>query len=128
MTIKEIGDAIANLTLKEASQLSDYLKDEHGIEPPAATPTFIPDESLQNKEPEAPTEFNVVFEGFGEPKNKISCIKVVRAESGLALKASKEAVEGAPYVVKEGVSQEEADRVLELLKGAGADAKIVPAG
>jgi large subunit ribosomal protein L7/L12 len=126
MNLEEIGDAIANLTLKEARQLSDYLKDEHGIEPPAATPTFIPSEPQKTVET-APTEFDVVLEGYDD-KDKIKVIKVVRAETSLGLREAKEAVEKAPYTLREAVSQEEADRILNLLKEAGATAKSVPAG
>ena len=120
-----MGDKIANLTLIDAKELSDYLKEVHGIEPAAGPTMLVPPEDFGPKdEEEARTEFNVVLDGFGASK-KISVIKVVRAETGLGLKEAKNAVEAAPTTIKEAVSKDEAERLVALLCEAGGEAKLV---
>ncbi len=121
---KELGDKIVGLTLKEAKELSDYLKDEHGIEPASgggAVMMAAPGEG-DGAAAEEQTEFNVVLESFGG--NKIAVIKVVRAATGLGLKEAKEAVEGAPGNIKEGVSKEDAEKLKAELEEAGATVSI----
>jgi len=123
---KTLGDQLAELTLKQAKELSDYLKDEHGIEPAAgggvvmAAPGGGGGEGGEAAAEQ--TEFDVVLEAFGD--KKIGVIKVVRAETGLGLKEAKELVDGAPGKVKEGVSKEEAEKVKAALEEAGATASI----
>jgi large subunit ribosomal protein L7/L12 len=68
------------------------------------------------------TEFDVVLTGFGD--NKVAVIKAVRGLTGLGLKEAKEAVEGAPTPMKEGVSKEEAEEAKKTLEEAGATAEI----
>ncbi|HCK41511.1 MAG: 50S ribosomal protein L7/L12 [Planctomycetaceae bacterium] len=121
---KEIGDKIVGLTLKEAKELSDYLKDEHGIEPASgggAVMMAAPGDG-GGAAAEEQTEFNVVLESFGG--NKIAVIKVVRSATGLGLKEAKELVEGAPGNVKEGVSKEDADKLKAELEEAGATVAV----
>lgn len=125
--IKEMGDKIVGLTLKEAKELSDYLKEVHGIEPAAgggAVMMAAPADGGAGgaAAAEEQTEFDVVLESFGE--NKIGVIKVVRTATGLGLKEAKEAVEGAPTKLKEGVSKEEAEKVKADLEEAGAKVSI----
>ncbi|MCG8448880.1 MAG: 50S ribosomal protein L7/L12 [Pirellulales bacterium] len=122
---KELGDKIVGLTLKEAKELSDYLKDEHGIEPASgggAVMMAAPGEGGGGAAAEEQTEFDVVLESFGG--NKIAVIKVVRSATGLGLKEAKELVEGAPGKVKEGVSKEDADKLKAELEEAGATVSI----
>jgi len=120
---KEIGDKIAGLTLKEAKELSDYLKDEHGIEPAAGGgAVMIAADGGGAAAAEEQTEFDVVLESFGE--KKIGVIKVVRSATGLGLKEAKEAVEGAPGKIKEGVSKEDAEKLKAELEAAGATVSI----
>ena len=71
---------------------------------------------------EEKTEFDVVLKAAGA--NKIAVIKEVRAITGLGLKDAKDMVEGAPKVVKEGASKEDADKIAEQLKKAGAEVEI----
>ena len=71
---------------------------------------------------EVQTEFDVILTGFGD--NKIAVIKVVRAITGLGLKEAKAVVEDAPKALKEGVSQEEADKVKDEVEGAGGSVEI----
>ncbi|MEN0111690.1 MAG: 50S ribosomal protein L7/L12 [Planctomycetota bacterium] len=125
--IKEMGDKIVGLTLKEAKELSDYLKDVHGIEPASgggavmmAAPGAGGDGG--GDAPEEKTEFDVELASFGD--NKIAVIKVVRTATGLGLKEAKEAVEGAPTKLKEGVSKEEAEKLKADLEEAGAKVEI----
>jgi len=74
---------------------------------------------------EEPTEFKVILEGF-DPAKKINVIKVVREITGLGLKEAKDAVEGAPKAVKEGISKEDAAKILKQLEEGGAKASIKP--
>ncbi|TWT96639.1 50S ribosomal protein L7/L12 [Botrimarina colliarenosi] len=124
-TIKEMGDKIVGLTLKEAKELSDYLKEVHGIEPAAGGGAVMmagPADGGGAAAVEEQTEFDVVLESFGD--NKISVIKVVRTATGLGLKEAKDAVEGAPTKLKEGVSKEEAEKLKTELEEAGAKVSI----
>src|SRR4051812_16082564 len=94
--IKELGDKIVGLTLKQAVDLATYLKDEHGIEPAAAGAVMMQGGGGggggggAEKEPEK-TTFDVVLKAGGE--KKIQVIKVVRAATGLGLKEAKDLVE-----------------------------------
>ncbi|QDV80851.1 50S ribosomal protein L7/L12 [Botrimarina mediterranea] len=123
--IKEMGDKIVGLTLKEAKELSDYLKEVHGIEPAAgggAVVVAAPADGGGAAPAEEQTEFDVVLESFGD--NKIGVIKVVRTATGLGLKEAKDAVEGAPAKLKEGVSKDEAEKLKKELEEAGAKVSI----
>lgn len=121
---KKLGDDIVKLTLKEAKELSDYLKDVHGIEPAAGGAVMMagPAAGGGAAAVEEQTEFNVVMDSFGE--NKINVIKVVRSATGLGLKEAKDLVEGVPSKVKEGVSKEEAEKLKKELEEAGAKVTI----
>ncbi|QDV76253.1 50S ribosomal protein L7/L12 [Botrimarina mediterranea] len=123
--IKEMGDKIVGLTLKEAKELSDYLKEVHGIEPAAGGGAVVmaaPADGGGAAPAEEQTEFDVVLESFGD--NKIGVIKVVRTATGLGLKEAKDAVEGAPAKLKEGVSKDEAEKLKKELEEAGAKVSI----
>ncbi|MEM1303453.1 MAG: 50S ribosomal protein L7/L12 [Planctomycetota bacterium] len=123
---KEMGDKIIGLTLKEAKELSDYLKDVHGIEPAAGGGAVVMaapgGDAGGGDAPAEQTEFDVVMESFGDAK--IGVIKAVRAATGLGLKEAKELVEGAPSKVKEGVSKEDAEKLKGELEEAGATVSI----
>src|SRR5690349_2447507 len=123
-TTKKLGDQIVGLTLKEAKELSDYLKDVHGIEPAAGGAVMVAGPAGGPGAPaaEEQTEFNVVMDSFGD--NKINVIKVVRSATGLGLKEAKDLVEGVPSKVKEGVSKEEAEKLKKELEDAGAKVTI----
>ena len=119
-TSKELGDKIVGLTLKEAKELSDYLKDVYGIEPAAGGAVMMAAAGDGGGAAAAveQTEFTVVLEAAGG--NKISVIKVVRAATGLGLKEAKDLVEAAPSKIKEGVSKEDAEKLKTELAEAGA--------
>jgi large subunit ribosomal protein L7/L12 len=122
--IKSLGDSIAELTLKQAVTLSDYLKDEHGIEPASGGGVMMAPmpggEAAEAAEEQ--TEFDVVLTSFGD--KKIAVIKEVRAATGLGLKEAKELVEGVPSKVKEGISKEDAEALKAKLEEAGAAIEI----
>ena len=122
--IKEMGDSISTLTLKDAKELSDYLEEVHGIKAAAGGGAVVVQQSDAGPAAavEEKTEFDVVLESFGD--KKINVIKVVRAVTGLGLKESKEMVEGAPSKVKEGISKEDAEKLKTELEEAGATASV----
>ncbi len=123
-TTKKLGDQIVGLTLKEAKELSDYLKDIHGIEPASGGGMMVmPGGGGGAAAPvEEKTEFDVMLEGFGD--KKIGVIKVVRQATGLGLKEAKDLVEAVPSKVKEGLSKADAEKLKKELEEAGATVSI----
>ncbi len=125
-TTKDLGEKIIGLTLKEAKELSDYLKDIHGIEPASGGGAVMmaPADGAGGggAAAEEQTEFDVVLESFGD--KKIGVIKVVRTATGLGLKEAKDMVEGVPSRVKEGVSKEDAEKLKAELEEAGATVSV----
>ena len=123
--IKELGDKIAGLSLKQAVDLKDYLKQEYGIEPAAGGAVMMAGPAgggEGGEEAEEKTSFNVVLKEIGD--KKIQVIKAVRELTSLGLKEAKDLVEGAPKNVKENVPQEEADAAKTKLEEAGATATV----
>ena len=116
--IKKLGDKIVALTLLQAKELGDYLKDEYGIEPAAGGAVMMAGPVGQAEEAEEKTSFDVILKSFGE--KKIQVIKEVRALTGLGLKEAKDLVEGAPKPVKEGLSKEDAEAARDKLEAVGA--------
>lgn len=119
----ELGDKIAELTLKQAKELADYLEDVHGIKAAAGGAVMMaaPAAAGEAAAVEEQTEFAVVLESFGE--KKVDVIKVVRAATGLGLKEAKDLVE-ALGKVKEGISKEDAEKLAGELKAAGATVAV----
>ena len=125
--IKEIGDKIVSMTLMQAKELADYLKEEHGIEPaaggavmmagPAAAAAAAGDGAAEEK-----TSFDVILKDFGD--KKIQVIKEVRAITGLGLKEAKDLVEALPKPLKEGLNKDEAEAAKKQLEEAGAVVEI----
>ena len=121
--IKGLAESIVGLTLKDAVDLADYLKAEYGIEPAAGGAVMVAGGGGGGEEAaEEKTSFDVVLKGDGG--KKIQVIKAVREATGLGLKEAKELVEGAPSPIKEGVDKEEAEKIAEALKEAGADVEV----
>ena len=119
--ISTLGDSIASLTIKEAVELTDYMKVTYGIEPAAGAVVVAGDAGGAGAAKAAEqTEFNVVLKAAGA--SKINVIKAVREATGLGLAEAKALVDGAPKTVKENVSKEEATKLVDALKAAGADA------
>ncbi|MGB3455086.1 MAG: 50S ribosomal protein L7/L12 [Litorimonas sp.] len=119
--VKKLAEELVGLTILEAKELNDILKDEYGIEPAAAAVVAGP-AAAGGEAAEAKTDFDVVMTSFGG--NKIAVIKEVRAITGLGLKEAKELVEGAPKAVKEGVPEAEANDIKEKLEAAGASVEL----
>jgi large subunit ribosomal protein L7/L12 len=126
--IMTLGDQIAQLTIAQAVQLKDYLKEKYKIEPAAggvvmaAGPGGGAGGPAAPAKPEEKTEFTVALEGYDEAK-KINVIKVVRELTGLGLKEAKELVEGsktAPKPIKENISKEDAEKLKKQLEDGGA--------
>ncbi len=122
--IKEMGDKIMGMTLKEAKELSDYLKDVYGVEPAAGGAVMVAGPAAGEAAPaaEEKTEFDVVLEDFGA--NKINVIKVVRTATGASLGDAKSMVESAPKAIKTGLSKDEAEKLKKDLEDAGAKVSL----
>jgi len=122
--IKELGDKIVGLTLMQAKELGDYLKDEHGIEPAAGGAVMVagPAAGGGAEQEEEKTAFDVILKEFGD--KKIQVIKEVRSLTGLGLKEAKDLVDNLPKPVKEGVSKDDAEAVRKQLEAAGAVVEI----
>lgn len=124
-SIKELGDKIVQLSLLQAKQLVDYLKEVHGIEPAGGGAVMMaagPAAAAVAAPVEEKTEFDVILTAFGE--NKIGVIKVVRAATGLGLKEAKDLVEGAPKALKTGVSKEDAEKLKAEVEAAGGKVEV----
>jgi large subunit ribosomal protein L7/L12 len=119
--IKELGDKIAELTLKQAVDLKNYLKEAYGLEPAAGGAVMMAGPAAAAPAEEK-TAFDVVLKAAGD--KKIQVIKVVREATGLGLKEAKDLVDGAPKAIKEGLSKEDANALAEKLKESGADVEV----
>lgn len=123
--LKELGDKLAGLTLKQAVDLTNYLKEEHGIEA-AAGGVVVAAGGAGAGGAAAPAEektsFDVVLKAAGD--KKIQVIKVVRAVTSLGLKEAKDLVDGAPKTVKEGLPKEEAEKLKKELEEQGATVEL----
>jgi large subunit ribosomal protein L7/L12 len=116
---EDILEAVANMTVMEIVDLISAMEEKFGVTAavavaaPAAGPAAVVEEQ---------TEFDVILTGFGE--NKVGVIKAVRSITGLGLKEAKDAVEGVPTTLKEGVSKAEAEEFKKQLLEAGATVDI----
>ena len=121
--LKKLAEEIVGLTLLEASELKNILKDEYGIEPAAGGAVMMagPAGDAGGAAEEEKTEFDVVLKNAGA--SKINVIKEVRALTGLGLKEAKDLVE-AGGKIKEGVSKDEAEDVKSKLEAAGAEVEL----
>ena len=118
--VKKLGDEIVGLTLMQAKELSDYLKDEYGIEPAAGGAVIMAGPASQGpaEEKEEKTSFDVILKEYGE--KKIQVIKEVRSLTGLGLKEAKDLVDNVPKTVKEGLSKDDAEATKKQLEAVGA--------
>ncbi len=122
--ITKLGDELAGLTLKEAVDLGDYMKETYGIEAAAGGAVMVAgpggggDGGAAEEEQ---TEFDVILKSQGE---KIKVIKIVREVTGLGLKEAKELVDGVPSELKKGISKDEAEELKKKLEEVGAEVEI----
>ena len=121
--VAKLAKELVGLTVLEAKELNDILKDEYGIEPAAAAVAVAaPGGGDGGGAAAEKDEFDVILASFGG--NKIAVIKEVRAITGLGLKEAKELVEGAPKPVKEGAPKAEAEELKEKLEATGATVEL----
>ncbi len=128
--IAELGDKLAVLTIAQAVELKDYLKEKYKIEPAAGGVMMAAGAggpAAPAAPPAEPTEFNVVLEAGFDAAKKIQIIKVVRELTSQGLAEAKATVEGAPKNIKEGVDKKTAEDIKKKLEEAGAKVSIKPA-
>jgi large subunit ribosomal protein L7/L12 len=119
--LNKIVDDLSALTVLEAAELSKMLEEKWGVSAAAAVAVAGP-AAAAGPAVEEQTEFDVILTGDGG--NKIAVIKEVRAITGLGLTEAKAAVEAAPKAIKEGVSKDEANKVMAQLVAAGATVEL----
>lgn len=116
---EDILQAVADMSVMDVCELVEMMEEKFGVSAAAAVAVAAPaDAGAGAGAAEEKTEFDVVLESFGS--NKVGVIKTVRGITGLGLKEAKDAVEGAPTTLKEGVSKEEAEDIKKQLEEAGA--------
>jgi len=114
----ELLDAISNMTVLELSTLIKEMEEKFGVSAAAAVAVAAPAAAgAAAPAAEEQTEFTVMLNACGE--SKVNVIKVVRAITGLGLKEAKDLVDGAPKVVKEGLSKDDAEKLKKELEEAG---------
>ena len=126
--LKKIAEDISKLSLVDAVELKNILKDEYGIEPAAGGAVMVAGAAAgagsadgASGEDEK-TEFNVILKAAGD--KKINVIKEVRTITGLGLKEAKDLVEAGGKPVKEGVSKDEAEEIKKKLEEVGAEVEL----
>ena len=124
ITKEQVVDFLSKMTILEAVELTKELEDKWGVS--AAAPVAVAAgpaaPAAEAAAEEEKTEFDIELTSFGS--QKIAVIKEVRAITQLGLKEAKELVEGAPKMVKDGVSKEEADEIKKKLEAAGATVTV----
>ena len=115
----DILEAVSNMTIMEIVDLISAMEEKFGVSAAAAV---VAAPAAAAAVVEEQTEFDVILTSFGE--NKVSVIKTVRGITGLGLKEAKDAVEGVPTVLKEGIPKVEAEDIKKQLTEAGATVEI----
>ena len=118
--ITALFEEIKSLTILEMAELVKALEEEFGVSATAVAVAGAPAAAAAPVEEK--TEFDVILKGAGA--SKLNVIKAVRELTGLGLKDAKDLVEGAPKAIKEGISKDEAEKVAETLKAAGAEVEV----
>lgn len=118
---EDILDAVSNMTTMEIVDLISAMEEKFGVTAAVAV-AAAPAAATGAAAAEEQTEFDVIMTGFGD--NKVAVIKAVRGITGLGLKEAKDAVEGVPTTLKEGVSKAEAEDFKKQLEEAGATVEI----
>lgn len=124
--VKTLGDQIVGLTLKQAKEVSDYLKDVHGIEPATGGGVIMAAPAADGAGGAAAvveqTEFKVVLTSFGE--KKLDVVKVVKNITGASLMDAKKLVESVPATLKESVSKEEGEKIKKEIADVGGTVEL----
>ena len=118
MTNQEFIDAIKSMTVLELNDLVKACEEEFGVSAAAGVVVAAAGAGAAAAAEEEKTEFNVELTEVGE--NKVKVIKVVREITGLGLKEAKDLVDGAPKMVKEGATKEEAEEIKKKIEEVGA--------
>ncbi len=118
----DILNAIADMSVMDVVELVEAMEEKFGVTAAAAAAVVAGPAGDAGGAAAEQTEFDVVLTGFGE--KKVAVIKAVRSITGLGLKEAKDAVEGTPTVVKEGVDKAEAEDVKKQLEEVGASVEI----
>ena len=113
---------IKAMSVLELSELVKALEEEFGVSAAATAVAVAGPAAAAAEEVEEKTEFDVILKDIGAEKIKV--IKVVREQTGIGLKEAKEVVDNAPKAVKEGISKEEAEKLVEAFKAVGATCEI----
>ena len=119
--LKEMAEALVNLTVKDVNELATILKDEYGIEP-AATAVAVAAGGGGEEAAVEQTEFDVILKAAGG--SKLAVVKLVKELTGAGLKEAKELVDSAPATLKAGVSKDEAEGLKTSLEEAGAEVEV----
>ena len=117
--LKKLAEDISKLSLVDAVELKNILKDDYGIEPAAGGAVMVAGAAAGGDEK---SEFNVILKAAGD--KKINVIKEVRTITGLGLKEAKDLVEAGGKAVKEGVPKDEAEEIKKKLEEAGAEVEL----
>jgi len=121
--LKKLAEELVGLTVKEVNELTDILKEEHGIEPAAAAVAVAgPAGGGETAAAEEKNEFDVMLKAPGGQKLQI--VKLVKEITGLGLKEAKAVVDAAPAPIKEGAAKDEAERIKKQLEEAGAEVEL----
>jgi len=124
--IQAIVDQLSGLTVLEVAELVKVLEDKWGVSAAAAAPVVVAGAAVAGggaaAAAEEQTEFTVVLTGAGA--NKIQVIKAIREITSLGLKEAKDLVDGAPKVVKEGLSKDEAQAMKAKFEEVGAQVEV----
>ena len=127
--LKKIAEEISKLSLVDAVELKNILKDEYGIEPAAGGAVMVAGAAAGGTGGadgaaggDEKSEFNVILKAAGD--KKINVIKEVRTITGLGLKEAKDLVEAGGKAVKEGVPKDEAEEIKKKLEEAGAEVEL----
>ncbi len=122
ITKEQVVEFIENMTVLEMSEFVKELEEKFGVSAAAPVAVAAAPAAGEGAAAEEQTEFDVILSSYGE--KKINVIKAVRAITGLGLKEAKDLVDGAPGVVKEGASKDEAEEVKKQLEEAGASVEL----
>ncbi len=119
--LKAIAEQLVGLTVKEANELADILKEDYNIEPAGGGAVMMAGPAAA-EEAEEQTEFDVILKAAGG--SKLAVVKLVRELTGLGLKEAKELVDTAPKAIKEAAPKAEADDMAKRLQEAGAEVEV----
>jgi large subunit ribosomal protein L7/L12 len=120
--LKKLAEELVGLTVKEVNELTEILKEEHGIEPAAAAVAVAGPAGGEEEAAEEKTEFDVILNAPGGQKLQI--VKLVKELTGLGLKEAKAVVDSAPSPIKEGIAKDEAESIKNQLEEAGAEVEL----